>query len=284
MLMPLPQTVISGDTLKKRWNISSAGILFMLMNHDLNTANKLGYDIPAEKAPKFEALSLISEDKHDPLTFMYWLEDVIRLESEYPQLISNDRDIFDISELEQRWRMSDEELFDVIENFGLHPVDPVGIELDSKELFDLINYRKRLTPYDLLYRKSDVDQCEAKYPELKEIAHGKEIPDEVISLMQSAKPEIERLYEALKTVGLGQEYGEPEARWRDAVLKEFKRNESEYNLVRKDLLQNPNLYILNTGQEPRDFKGKLLQLIIENQGLGRFNFQKLHDSYKRLPD
>jgi hypothetical protein len=66
--MPLPQTVISGDTLKKRWNISSAGILFMLMNHELNTANKLGYDIPVEKASKGEALSLISEDKHDPST------------------------------------------------------------------------------------------------------------------------------------------------------------------------------------------------------------------------
>ena len=172
----------------------------------------------------------------------------------------------------------------VIENCGLRPVDPVGIELDSSELFDLINYRKCLTPYDLLYRKSDVDQFEAKYPELKGIAHGKEIPDRVINLMQRAKPEIERLYEALKNAGLGQDSGDPEDRWRDAVLKEFKRNESEYNLVRKDLLQNVNLYRLNIGQEPRDFKGKLLQLIIENQGLGRFNFQKLHDSYKRLPD
>jgi hypothetical protein len=98
--MPLPTSVISGDTLKKRWNISSAGILFMLMNHDLNTANKLGYDIPAEKASKGEALSLISEDNHDPSTFMYWFEDVIRLEKEYPELRSTDKNIINIKQLE----------------------------------------------------------------------------------------------------------------------------------------------------------------------------------------
>ena len=161
--MPLPRTVISGDMLKKRWNISSVGILFMLINHELNTATGNEYPFIIEKAHESEAIWLIIEDKFDPSGFLYWFDDVIRVETEYPELRLNDKIVYTVSELEMRWQVSDTEVFDIINNTGLQPVDPVGVELDSEMLDRLIIEHKCIKPQDFLYRVSDIENTELEF-------------------------------------------------------------------------------------------------------------------------
>jgi hypothetical protein len=83
-------------------------------------------------------------------------------------------------------------LFDVIENARLCPVDPVSVELDSGELFHLINYQKCITPSDLLYRKSDIKKVELEF----EIEHFEEAQQQD-PVTDSEKPVIENCIPSL---------------------------------------------------------------------------------------
>lgn len=272
-------STISGDKLIKRWHTTPAGIVFMLTNHELQNANKLGWDTQVERAPKGEALSLICEDNFLADDFMYWLEDVIKLESKFPQLTTNNKELISTEEVAKRWNRHQEDLLETIQEANLTPVDPVGLELDQDELFSLINHYGCITPYDLIYRLSDVEQAEKQYPELKSNSKNKVFPKEILELMEKVKPEIDRIYDVLKEDNFHRYF---DTKMKNAVLKEFRKNKSEFKYIQMSFIDDISLYQFNQSQAKRDFKGKLLKTLIEDRGFGEQSYQELYRQYLHL--
>jgi len=277
--MTLSIKIISGDNLIKRWRIKPAELLFMLMNHPLHTAQKLGWDTPIEKAPTGEALSLIVEDHFSPVDFMYWIEDVLELESKYPQLKSNDRGIISTEELGNRWCIQKEELLEAIQSVKLVPIDPVGLQLDWNELFALINHHHCVSPYDLIYRVSDIEAVEQQNPELKQNSETITTTSQINDLMKSTKPEIERLYKTIKTDNF---LGYDTSKMKNAALHEFESNHQIFSYIESAFLKDISIYPATPGQEARDFKGKLLQSLIKKHGFRKQSYQNLYKNYLKL--
>ena len=95
-------------------------------------------------------------------------------------------------------------------------------------------------------------------------------------LLTKASPEIEKLYKPIKEIGFsGRNPNADDAAWREAALQHFHKNQKQFKLVKREYLEDKDLYAFTVGQEARDFKGSLLQKIVEGKGFGKQSAQKL---------
>ena len=96
----------------------------------------------------------------------------------------------------------------------------------------------------------------------------------------------ERVYAAINQVGLSRRkdrQGNPinPDDWRRAALERFDETK-KWKYIKRDYLEDDELYALNPGQEKRDFEGRLLQKIIIDSGLGKHGAQKLRSIMQRI--
>lgn len=103
----------------------------------------------------------------------------------------------------------------------------------------------------------------------------------VIELLKKVRPEIESIFAEIKKVGFTSQVID-EKEWMKAALNQFDNNNFEY--IKREYLEDKQIYFFSGGQEKRDFIGKVLKEIIKKNGLGTFGYQLLYNIYKSIID
>jgi hypothetical protein len=101
-------------------------------------------------------------------------------------------------------------------------------------------------------------------------------------MINDARPEIEKLYRAIKRIGFSDRKKGTSEQYKDAAIEFFRENRSDFKLVEESYLSDPLLYSFRGGQEKGCFIGKLLQKIAQEDDLGINNYQKLYIFYLKL--
>ena len=108
--------------------------------------------------------------------------------------------------------------------------------------------------------------------------------DAVKWIIKEVRREIDLLYAAVKRVGFsGRAVNATEVNWQYAALDCFDSHKDEFDIVRREYLEDKGIYLFSNGKERRDFIGKLLQRIMEERGLGRQSYAHLYELF-RLTD
>jgi hypothetical protein len=99
-------------------------------------------------------------------------------------------------------------------------------------------------------------------------------------LIRRIRPEIELIYTEIKkipdiTAGA-------DKLWKKAVLKKWKENKNKMKLLKQAYLEDDKLYAVYGSNKKRDFVGKVLQKIVEDQGLGSIGVQNLFKKYTSI--
>jgi len=102
-------------------------------------------------------------------------------------------------------------------------------------------------------------------------------------LITEVAPEVESLFKAIKKVGFsGRNPDANDETWQEVALLHFDKNQKEFNIVKREYLEDKGLYAFVAGQEARDFKGCLHQNILEGKGLGKHSARNLADLHKQI--
>lgn len=102
-------------------------------------------------------------------------------------------------------------------------------------------------------------------------------------LITEAAPEVESLFKVIKRVGFsGRNPDANDETWQKVALQHFDKNQKQFNIVKREYLEDKGLYAFVAGQEARDFKGPLHQKIIEGKGLGKHSARNLADLHKQI--
>jgi hypothetical protein len=67
-------------------------------------------------------------------------------------------------------------------------------------------------------------------------------------------------------------------------LEAFDDSKKGFEAIKREYLEDKDLYFFVKGQEKRDFEGKILQKIIRDNGLGDYGAQLLRRLYKQIKD
>ncbi len=104
-------------------------------------------------------------------------------------------------------------------------------------------------------------------------------------MMASSIPEIEQIYKAVKGKKLKNEEGGhfPKRHYKELALIEFdKRGAKSFKYIRREFLENEDLYSWRTGDHERlDFAGKLYSKILQDHGFDVKNYQDLSKYHPR---
>jgi len=165
--------------------------------------------------------------------------------------------------------------------------DPMQLELINKALDFVLTYRQYAKRTDwsdssIWDIKSEYLQGLFKYS--RRIHGNKLIPEDIVSLIEEAQPEIELLYKAVKTQKLSGLGSGLEKDWKDEALKKFDANPNSFKVIERPFLEDSDLYFFSHGQEKRDFAGDILKKIAEKKKLSITGAQKLYKIYKEQTD
>jgi hypothetical protein len=107
-------------------------------------------------------------------------------------------------------------------------------------------------------------------------------PSEVVDLMNKVRPEIELVYKAIKEGEGFNNLGEmhDNARMEDA-LNYFEEYEYEFEIIKREDLQNIKIFNTSTEKHTRKIKGELLKTIIRRHGLGDYAYGELFKEYQK---
>lgn len=102
-------------------------------------------------------------------------------------------------------------------------------------------------------------------------------------LITEAAPEVESLFKAIKKVGFsGRNPDANDETWQKVTLQHFDKNQKQFNFVKREYLEDKDLYAFADGQASRDFKGCLHQKIIEGKGLKKQNAHNLANLHNTI--
>jgi hypothetical protein len=110
----------------------------------------------------------------------------------------------------------------------------------------------------------------------------KVISKKVIELIKNdqVRSEVKRLYDVLKKeVGFASNVIDPDNKYHEAALNEYRKNKNQFEYIKEDHLQDRKIYALNTAQTKRDFIGRLLKKIVSENNLGNYGAQRLYAAY-----
>ena len=203
--------------------------------------------------------------------------------------------------LMKRWDMNESEVLQVIEELGLQEYQAESPGFSPYNENEQRGFLSAVRPMDWRYfKRSDILKSEKKggrgkigvegvensFDLRQPTARGedtKEIPaQEITSIMKNAKPEIERIYSSIKRVGFSARKHISDEEWRAPALRSFDEHENAFEYVKREYLEDINVYALSPGKEKRDFYGRILQKIISGTGVGNFSRQSLLNLYKSL--
>jgi len=135
------------------------------------------------------------------------------------------------------------------------------------------------------YEFNPLNTDDGKATNANTVTDKKEISQEIHKMLNDAGPEVEKLYTAIKKIGFSGKKTVTAVQYRDAVMKCFRGNRKNFNMIIESYLSDWNLYSFRPGQGKMDFIGKILLEIARDRNLGIGNFQKIYQMYlstKRL--
>jgi hypothetical protein len=141
--------------------------------------------------------------------------------------------------------------------------------------------REGLSSRENTYLRKKQADIKKRISRLKNISQKNALPNDVVNLINEAKPEIERIYKAIKKVGFTKKIINAEEQWRDAALKELNKDKGSFGLIKDEHLSDKKMYCFAGGQERRDFIKSLLPKIIEPR-YTKISKSKLYHVYKSL--
>lgn len=115
---------------------------------------------------------------------------------------------------------------------------------------------------------------------------SKQLPQEVINLIQKIKPETEMIYDAIRRE-VGFSGRNPQAtygNWKEKAKTTFAEQENVFGLLTAEHLEEDSIYVqLGTNQGRRDFIGPLLRKIVQEHTGNKIGAERLYDQYKKIP-
>lgn len=180
MKKELPLQVIMGNSLMKRWDMSPPEIIFIMMNHDLNTVYREPFVDDWFKDGTGDMIQEYFENGHEVSKFIFWKPDVLKLEKEYECLTHGQRDVRSGLTIMKDWGLEESELYDAMQTLSLEPVDPLGTPVDLNSIEELM-VRDRITTADLLFKLENIARIENEYAfeKSKPIGVKKLRPDQI---------------------------------------------------------------------------------------------------------
>ena len=256
---------ISGQELLTRWNIKGIELL-EYVNEGLQPHTLAGRPIPPPDA--LEELTELEPWKKriEELKRLCKLSDS-RSIVKYRQLTAKEDYRNEIKALEEKVKNLETKLSKG-NSYSWENFQPADSEAATALIINSL--------VDSLFELSDAMAFE------KEHATGQEdkTDSEIIDLIKAVKPELEKMYKAIKKVGFSGRLPDAEDQWRQAALNMLQRNKKEFTLLTKEDLMDKEIYVLTSGQERRDFVGKTLRKIVERHGLGPIGYQRLYEIYR----
>lgn len=154
--------------------------------------------------------------------------------------------------------------------------------LDEREEFrKKYSFRlKMATMYKRLGEKSEETNL---LDYIKTLAHvRKSLPKEVKDMVEKSLPEVIEIFSSIKKIGFTGRLIDSEKKWMNSALERFDDSKKDWKYIKREFLEDKKLYFLNEGKEKRDFIGRLLKKIVEDQGLGKFGAQDLYAASKKV--
>jgi hypothetical protein len=159
---------------------------------------------------------------------------------------------------------------------------------NEEEIEELLSKLK-----NAIFKLTDVERYESNFGtirmnKLTEVfsKNGYKIEDQAVKLINEAREEIEIIYEAIKSVGFSGRLSDPEKKWRAAALNQFRKSRDKFNYIKEEYLEDNNLYLFDSSQAKRDFIGRILKLVTEDNNIPSIGARRLYEIYKstRRPD
>jgi hypothetical protein len=175
-------------------------------------------------------------------------------------------------------------------------ITDIPFDLERKNFVEQLN--------DAYYRRNQIEalvkiEAQTQLSEASDLEQRGEPPQsnkefpEVEDLIAKAIPEIERILSAMRSVGFSRKYynqreEQIEDKWKDEALDCFDDNKEEFSLIKREYLEDDLglFYSLAKTQEPRDFRGILLQKIIQDHSpkTRKYGVQRLDKKYREILD
>ena len=171
--------------------------------------------------------------------------------------------------------------------WNVFKTDPMQLELIKEALDFILTYRQSVKWTDC----SDSSIWNLKRNYLNGLfkyscrIHGnKLISEEIVSLIEEARPEIELIYSAIKIQKLSGHEPGLEKKWMREALEKYDSDPDSFAVIERAYLGDSDLYFFSHGQEKRDFAGGILKRIAEKRNLNITGAQYLFKLYKALTD
>ena len=147
--------------------------------------------------------------------------------------------------------------------------DPDNPKDISREIVERENFMKELLPYFRraeFYKRLAFEYLKSKYPKTSQI-----VPDELIDLILKAKPEIAKIWEAIKAkVTVTGSPPDREKNMMDAALERFGDSIKGFKIIKEEHLKDTKIYVTNSIQGKRDFEEAILKKIAQSNGYKGF--------------
>lgn len=169
-----------------------------------------------------------------------------------------------------------------------------GGEIDLRDVFrDFLEnvFRDKILPefLEMLRKDLGIPDKEAHKKlqpnqENRQIFQKDTFPPDVIAIIHKVKPAVESIYNSIKEgVGFKELSSNANTFRMEAALDYFEDtygNTFQNGLIKKEDIQDPEIYVVHGAQNTRSVKGKLLQAIIKRHFDHKFNSAKLFIEYQ----
>jgi hypothetical protein len=137
-------------------------------------------------------------------------------------------------------------------------------------------------PHWILYPVSGVSDDLQHSENTETVPNFEYFRPEIINLMNEVRPEIELIYKAVKEGegfnDIGKQYDK--SRMNDALCY-FEECEDMFKIIKKEDLQNIEIFRTVAQKNTRKIKGELLRNIVTRRNLGLYAYSKLFNEYQK---
>ena len=101
-------------------------------------------------------------------------------------------------------------------------------------------------------------------------------------VFKSIKPEIEKIFSAIKQIGFSGRLIDEERKWQEAALNGYDDSRKGFHAIKREYLEDKKIYEFTIGQERRSFERGILKKIMDDTPLGKYGSDVLREVYKEV--
>lgn len=165
LMMNLPAKIISLETAMKRWGMSLSDVFLLTYNHRLRPVYRYTTEWKYwDEQEGGDWMDLFDQGTEGTIKIFFLRSDIAELEQRIGGPITKSVRVINEKDLQERWDIDREELWSVVEERNLEPVDPLGVKIEDFEELD-----QRLLRYSLYdeirwyFQLSDVEHIEKEH-------------------------------------------------------------------------------------------------------------------------